>query len=127
MALHPKHVCGVLRQDESPISHCLNVLSRAIVTIFDCESLCEEGRTNSSAVTILAVSTVPVRENIHLMDVSKPYAADFGPFDGRIWLNTAHQGPLPRVAAEAARTALKQRFWYEDATTSLCARIWPRF
>jgi cysteine desulfurase / selenocysteine lyase len=27
-------------------------------------------------------------------------AAEFGPFDGRIWLNTAHQGPLPRSAAE---------------------------
>jgi selenocysteine lyase/cysteine desulfurase len=27
-------------------------------------------------------------------------AAEFGPFDGRIWLNTAHQGPLPRRAVE---------------------------
>jgi len=27
-------------------------------------------------------------------------AAEFGPFDGRIWLNTAHQGPLPRSAVE---------------------------
>jgi cysteine desulfurase / selenocysteine lyase len=43
------------------------------------------------------------------MDASNPYAADFGPFDGRVWLNTAHQGPLPRVAAEAARTALEQK------------------
>jgi len=33
-------------------------------------------------------------------------AADFGPFDGRAWLNTAHQGPLPRAAvAESARAA----------------------
>jgi len=33
-------------------------------------------------------------------------AADFGPFDGRAWLNTAHQGPLPRTAvAESARAA----------------------
>ena len=31
---------------------------------------------------------------------------DFGPFDGRIWLNTAHQGPLPRSAVEAARQAI---------------------
>ena len=31
---------------------------------------------------------------------------DFGPFDGRIWLNCAHQGPLPRVAVEAAQEAL---------------------
>jgi cysteine desulfurase/selenocysteine lyase len=30
-----------------------------------------------------------------------PFAADFGPFDGRVWLNSAHQGPLPRPAVEA--------------------------
>jgi cysteine desulfurase/selenocysteine lyase len=29
-------------------------------------------------------------------------AAAFGPFDGRSWLNTAHQGPLPRPAVEMA-------------------------
>ena len=36
-------------------------------------------------------------------------AAEFGPFDGRAWLNTAHQGPLPRraVAAAAHAAALK--------------------
>jgi cysteine desulfurase / selenocysteine lyase len=28
-------------------------------------------------------------------------AAEFGPFDGRSWLNTAHQGPLPRPADRA--------------------------
>ena len=43
------------------------------------------------------------------MDASDPYAEDFGPFDGRVWLNTAHQGPLPRVAVEAARAALEQK------------------
>jgi cysteine desulfurase/selenocysteine lyase len=37
------------------------------------------------------------------------YSDDFGPFEGRIWLNTAHQGPIPRVAAEAARTALAKK------------------
>lgn len=30
----------------------------------------------------------------------------FGPFDGRVWLNTAHQGPLPLVAVEAAARAV---------------------
>jgi len=30
----------------------------------------------------------------------------FGPFE-RAWLNTAHQGPLPRVAAAAARVAIE--------------------
>ena len=37
------------------------------------------------------------------------YAEDFGPFEGRIWLNTAHQGPIPRVAAEGARIALVKK------------------
>jgi cysteine desulfurase/selenocysteine lyase len=32
-------------------------------------------------------------------------ASEFGPFDGRVWLNTAHQGPLPRCAVEAAGRA----------------------
>jgi selenocysteine lyase/cysteine desulfurase len=33
---------------------------------------------------------------------SSPAAGAFGPFDGRSWLNTAHQGPLPRPAVEMA-------------------------
>jgi selenocysteine lyase/cysteine desulfurase len=32
-------------------------------------------------------------------------ASQFGPFDGRAWLNTAHQGPLPRPAVEASSHA----------------------
>ena len=35
--------------------------------------------------------------------------ADFGPFDGRAWLNCAHQGPLPRVAVRAAGRALADK------------------
>ena len=34
------------------------------------------------------------------------FSQDFGPFEGKIWLNCAHQGPLPRVAAEEAREAI---------------------
>jgi selenocysteine lyase/cysteine desulfurase len=34
------------------------------------------------------------------------YQADFGPFDGKVWLNCAHQGPLPRAAAQEAREAV---------------------
>ena len=34
------------------------------------------------------------------------YHAEFGPFDGKVWLNCAHQGPLPRVAADEAREAV---------------------
>jgi selenocysteine lyase/cysteine desulfurase len=33
-------------------------------------------------------------------------AADFGPFGGRAWLNTAHQGPLPRSAVAATQHAV---------------------
>jgi cysteine desulfurase/selenocysteine lyase len=43
------------------------------------------------------------------MERNRPYSEDFGPFDGRVWLNTAHQGPLPRVAVEAAGTAIEQK------------------
>ncbi len=32
----------------------------------------------------------------------------FGPFE-RVWVNTAHQGPLPQVAAEAARLAVEEK------------------
>ncbi|MGH9766874.1 MAG: aminotransferase class V-fold PLP-dependent enzyme [Blastocatellia bacterium] len=34
------------------------------------------------------------------------YAEDFGPFEGAIWLNCAHQGALPRVAAAEAEEAV---------------------
>jgi cysteine desulfurase/selenocysteine lyase len=33
----------------------------------------------------------------------------FGPFDGRVWLNAAHQGPLPRAAAETAQEMIDQK------------------
>lgn len=36
-------------------------------------------------------------------------ANDFGPFDGRIWLNCSHQGPIPRVAAAAAAEAVAMK------------------
>ena len=33
----------------------------------------------------------------------------FGDFDGRAWLNTAHQGPLPLAAAEVAHDAVDRK------------------
>jgi selenocysteine lyase/cysteine desulfurase len=36
-------------------------------------------------------------------------AGDFGGFEGRAWLNCAHQGPLPRVAVAAATRALADK------------------
>ena len=40
------------------------------------------------------------------VESSADYADAFGDFDSRIWLNAAHQGPLPRPAVEAAQQAL---------------------
>ena len=37
------------------------------------------------------------------------YRADFGDFGGRVWLNAAHQGPLPRVGVAAAEQALREK------------------
>lgn len=34
-------------------------------------------------------------------------AQDFGPFEGKIWINCAHQGAMPRVAVEAAQEAIR--------------------
>ncbi len=46
--------------------------------------------------------------------MSSPFASDFGPFDGHVWLNCAHQGPIPQVAAEAAQEAIQwKRIPYE--------------
>ena len=36
-------------------------------------------------------------------------ARGFGPFDGRIWLNCAHQGPLSHAAVAAAQQAIEQK------------------
>src|SRR5438105_11793136 len=41
-----------------------------------------------------------------LKETRSGYASAFGDFDGRAWLNAAHQGPLPRVAVEAAEEAV---------------------
>jgi selenocysteine lyase/cysteine desulfurase len=34
---------------------------------------------------------------------------EFGPFEGRVWLNCAHQGPLPHVARDAAEAAIHEK------------------
>lgn len=49
------------------------------------------------------------RSTATIVSPAGPYADAFGPFDGRTWLNAAHQGPLPRVAAAAAREAIAQK------------------
>ncbi len=41
--------------------------------------------------------------------MNSSYSEHFGPFDGRIWLNCAHQGPLPCVAVSAAQEAIRKK------------------
>lgn len=36
----------------------------------------------------------------------RDYSRDFGPFDGKIWLNCASEGPLPHVAVRALQEAI---------------------
>src|SRR6516164_4421715 len=51
------------------------------------------------------------------------YHADFGPFDGKVWLNCAHQGALPRVAAEEAREAITWKVRPFEFTTDRFAEV----
>jgi cysteine desulfurase / selenocysteine lyase len=37
------------------------------------------------------------------------WAEQFGSFGGRVWLNCAHQGPIPHVAVDAARATIEQK------------------
>lgn len=41
-----------------------------------------------------------------MVERRRGYADAFGDFDGRVWLNAAHQGPLPRIAVEAGEEQL---------------------
>ncbi len=34
--------------------------------------------------------------------MTRDFSQDFGPFEGKIWLNCSHQGALPQVAVLAA-------------------------
>ncbi|HZU38423.1 MAG TPA: aminotransferase class V-fold PLP-dependent enzyme [Gemmataceae bacterium] len=51
------------------------------------------------------------------------FQADFGPFDGRVWLNCAHQGPLPRRAADEAREALAWKIHPSELTAERFAEV----
>jgi len=51
--------------------------------------------------------------------------AGFGDFGGRIWLNCAHQGPLPLVAAEEAREAIAWKLSPHELTGERFAGV-PR-
>jgi selenocysteine lyase/cysteine desulfurase len=51
------------------------------------------------------------------------YHTGFGPFDGRVWLNCAHQGPLPRRAAEEAREAIAWKVRPSELTAERFAEV----
>src|SRR5262249_28036051 len=51
------------------------------------------------------------------MTTSESFDRDFGPFDGVAWLNCAHQGALPRVAAAEAREAVEWKVRPQLLTT----------
>jgi cysteine desulfurase / selenocysteine lyase len=53
------------------------------------------------------------------------FALDERLADGAVWLNTAHQGALPRVAAEAAREAVEWKLDPRELTTERFAEV-PR-
>lgn len=53
----------------------------------------------------------------------KNLSNEFGPFNNRIWLNTAHQGPLPRNAVEAIQKAVKYRITPHLITDDLFEKV----
>jgi selenocysteine lyase/cysteine desulfurase len=57
------------------------------------------------------------------LESSPPLATEFGPFHGRIWMNCAHQGPLPRPAQLAALEALELKTAPARIPDSLFAEI----
>jgi selenocysteine lyase/cysteine desulfurase len=53
------------------------------------------------------------------------YSQDFGPFDGAVWLNCAHQGPLPRLAVKEAQEAIAWKIAPFHLTTERFSQV-PR-
>src|SRR5262245_53395892 len=53
----------------------------------------------------------------HIPEMTQNFREDFGPFDGRVWLNCAHQGPLPRVSADEAHEAITWKIAPHRLTT----------
>lgn len=56
--------------------------------------------------------TIPLRAAMRF-DKLTPIHDQFDSLGERVWLNTAHQGALPKVAAEAAQESIdwKQKPW----------------
>lgn len=58
--------------------------------------------------------------------MTSDYSQDFGPFDNKIWLNTAHQGALPRVAVAQAHEAIAWKIAPHNLTTDRFSAVPPR-
>lgn len=54
---------------------------------------------------------------------SSPLSSEFGPFHGRVWMNCAHQGPLPRPAQLAVLEALELKTAPARIPDSLFAEV----
>lgn len=52
-----------------------------------------------------------------------PLSDEFGPFQGRAWLNCAHQGPLPRRAQQAAIEAIELKRTPARLTDALFSEV----
>lgn len=55
---------------------------------------------------------------------NKPnYSSDFGPFGGRIWINCAHQGPIPQVTVKEAQEAIGWKIQPFELTTDRFSNV----
>jgi cysteine desulfurase / selenocysteine lyase len=53
----------------------------------------------------------------------KDYSKDFGPFENKIWLNCAHQGPLPKAAVAQAEEAIAWKIAPYQMTTERFSQV----
>jgi cysteine desulfurase/selenocysteine lyase len=51
------------------------------------------------------------------------YSKDFGPFENKVWLNCAHQGPLPKVAVAQAEEAIAWKIAPYNMTTERFSQV----
>jgi selenocysteine lyase/cysteine desulfurase len=51
------------------------------------------------------------------------YLNDFGPFNGQLWLNSASEGAIPKVSAEAARQAVEWKLRPFELTLERFAQV----
>ena len=64
-----------------------------------------------------------VSKCIRKSEMIKDYSKDFGPFENTIWLNCAHQGPLPKVAVAQAKEAIAWKIAPYKMTTERFSQV----